>query len=137
MGSIGSGTSLAVPTSGCSSMVAIHVQQLQSGCFQALCDDLHEPLVNLIAKVVVLIALGTKALAIKGQRMRRLLGAGVKMPAIGGKQPGPAQDLAAADGLHSREAAVRDHELHGYQAFANEVKVVSRVALMEDDMSGL
>src|SRR5271157_1559993 len=68
MGSIGSGTRPAVTTSGCSSTVAIHIQQLQSGCLQALGEDLHEPSVNLIAEVVVLIALGAKALASKCQR---------------------------------------------------------------------
>src|SRR5271157_5495368 len=134
MGSIGSGTRPAVTTSGCSSTVAIHIQQLQSGCLQALGEDLHEPSVNLIAEVVVLIALGAKALAVKCQRMRRLLRPGVKMPAIRSKQPRPSQYFTSTDSLHRREATVRDHELHRHQTFANEVKVVGGIALMEDDL---
>ena len=73
MGSMGSGTGPAVTASVCSSMGAIHIQQLQSGCLQALGDDLHKALVNVIAEVVVLVALGAKTLAVKGQRMGCLL----------------------------------------------------------------
>src|ERR1035438_9413378 len=95
MGSIWSGTRPAVTTSVCSNMAAIHIQQLQSGCLQALGDDLHEALVNLIAEVVVLIALGAKTLAVEGQRMRGFLRSGIEAPAIRGKQPGPADRKSA------------------------------------------
>src|ERR1035438_309732 len=81
--SMGSGTRPGAAISVCSSMGAIHIQQLQSGCLQALGDDLHKALVNVVAEVVVLVALGAQTLAVKGQRMCSLLYPCVKMPEIG------------------------------------------------------
>src|SRR5208283_3587995 len=59
------------------------------------------------------------------------------MPAVGRKQPRPSQYLASTDSLHRSKAAVRDGELHRDQTLTNEVKVVGRVALMEDDLPRL
>src|SRR3990172_6240037 len=79
--------------------MAINVQQLQARGLQPQLDDLGKPFHQFIAQVVILLALVPQTLPIQGDGARQFRGPGVKMPAVGGEEPGPSQHVPLVDRL--------------------------------------
>jgi hypothetical protein len=96
-----------------------------------------EPLEKFVAEVVILLAFAPKAFAVKRQGSRGPLRPRAKVAAVRGEQPRPAQHVPRACRLYSGQAAMRDHDIHGHLTFANEVKLIGRVALAEDNLTFL
>ena len=81
--------------------LAVDVEQLQPGRLQALDQHRHEALHQLVAEVVVRLALAAQALAVERDRAGQLQRLGVVGPAVGRDQPGHADDLARAERLEA------------------------------------
>ena len=57
------------------------------------------------------------------------------MPAIRRRDPGPSENLPLRNRLHRSGAAIRDEQLHGYQALTVEIESIRRIALGKGDVS--
>src|SRR5579884_2940069 len=127
-GVIGPGTPAVVAASGAD---FINIQYLQPCGVQVFLDDGRKALQEMIVKIVVLLRFFAKALAIQRDRSCQFHSMRVKNPAVRRDQPGPAKDLAFADGLDLHRTPAGDKHLQCDQSLANQIKVVRLLALAE------
>ena len=112
--------------------VVVEVEELHPGHVEPLGHDLGEALEELVAELVVLLALRPEALAVERDGANELGRLPVEVPAVGRHEPRPAEDVARPDGLED-ERPVRGREgLDGDRPLAHDVELVGVLPLLEE-----
>ena len=114
--------------------VAVDVEELEPRRLQALLHDVREALQELVAEVVVGLALAAQALAVERDGARRLDRARVEHPVVGRDEPRPAEDVARAERLHDERRAPRRGDLERHPALAEEEELVRLLARPEEEV---
>src|SRR5579862_2243382 len=81
---------------------------------------------------MIFFALRPQTLSVKGDGTYAIDSPGVKLPLKRRQQPRPPQEFSDAQRCHNNRLARRSKNFHCHLAFANQVKSVCRVALLED-----
>src|ERR1039458_2780629 len=74
----------------------VHVEQLQASCFQPLLHNPGESLQHFVAEVVVLLALRSQTLSVKGNGAHTIDSPGMELPLKRRQEPRPSQELSDA-----------------------------------------
>src|ERR1039458_2532079 len=98
--------------------------------------DLGEPLDQQVSQVRIRVALGAQADTVECNRSHVVACLGVELPLVGLEEPGPAQHIAAAEGVDDDPAPARHIEAEGDAAAAQEIEGVGRITLGEDPVAG-
>src|SRR6186997_79323 len=106
---------------------AIHVQQPHPCMLQAVDHHLGEALHQLVAQLLVVVALAAQAGAVERDRAQRSRGAGLEVP-------GPADHLAGLDRVDHEPAAFRRVQLEGDSPAPDDVEGVGGLAFTEEEL---
>src|SRR6266568_4723514 len=117
--------------------MSVHVQQLHAGGLEPFQNHVGGLPHELVAELVVLLALSPQAGAVQGQRGHGLQDPGVEPPPVRREQPGEPDHLARADGLDHDAAALRCRDLDGGPTPPDQVEAVGRVSLPEQERAGV
>ena len=90
---------------------------------------------QLVAEVVVGVALTAQAGAVEGDDAHLVDRAGVEVPDVRREEPRPADDLAGIERLDHDRASRRRVRRQGDAALADEVEGVGRIALAEEPLA--
>src|SRR5208337_2346585 len=115
----------------------VNVDQLKDCRFQTLLHDAGKALQDLITEIVVVFALRTQTLAVKGNRAHGFNGVGVKPPLVRRQQPRPAQNLSLAEGGEHDRLALRGKDFECHLAGADQVELVRFASLLKDVGAGV
>ena len=109
-----------------------HPGEALAGGLEALDDHGGRSLHEFVAERVVILAECAQAGAVKEDGDGGLKRDGIKLPVIGLEKPGPAQGIAAAEGLNIQGRQLGARGLEGDLAGEQEVKAVGGFALAKD-----
>src|SRR5262249_9181860 len=115
---------------------SVDIQLLHAGGGQPAGHNGHEPLHQLVAELMVLVALLAQPGTVEGQPMYRIGRPGVERPAIWWQQPGPADDTAGAERLDGYCPAVAEMHADGDLPRLDQVEGDRRLSLPGQELAG-
>lgn len=130
---IGSGSIGSASAASTSSPGLVDVEALQPHPHEALIEGLDDVGQELAADGVVLLHLVPQAVGTESDGLHGLDASGIQRPAVGGKQPGQAEDVPGAEAFDGHDALGGDMLLERDQARAKEVERVGLGPLAEDE----
>lgn len=118
-------------------MAVVLADELAAGGLEAMDDDFGHALEEFVAEVVVGFAFLAQGRAIEEDRVGGLDGAGIEVPVVGRKEPGPAEHVTGADGFDGDVGAIDAGGEEFDFAAEDEVETVGGIAFAEDDFARL
>jgi hypothetical protein len=129
LGTMGSG-----PEAGEGSVAsAIYIEELKAGPVERLNDHLTEPAKDFVPELVIRFHAGADCLAIETQAVNRAEGPAVEHPAIGGKQPRPANDFPGTDCLNDAGTSGSDVQFDSHVPIVEHQEAIGGAPLSEQE----
>src|ERR1039457_2287556 len=131
----GTGTMASAARTSAGSARTIDVEHPHADGLEPSQHDLGKPLHQQVSEVRIRVALGAQADPVECTGRHGVACLGVELPLVGLEQPGPAQHIAAIEGVDDHPAPARHIEAEGDAAAAQDIEGVGRLPLGEDPLS--